>query len=167
MKLLTKSDLKKLQKQDPHHESGPGCELPSDKLKVVTKFFTPWGNWTWFAVSASEDPETGEFIMRFPTPEDRVEWVEESYQNLYEPTWEFRMVSCRDAILGEDIDVIEENETGANFLYRGIANSYWRDGYYGSVNTGVRGNMFNMRAPWRPEPPFDVTDRELEEVINH
>lgn len=59
MKLLTKSDLAKLQKQDPYHASGPGRELPATETMVLVKFFTPDASWTWYAVSASQDPETG------------------------------------------------------------------------------------------------------------
>jgi hypothetical protein len=50
----------KLQAQDPHHPSGPGCELPPDKLMVIVKFFTSDANWTWYAVSASQDEKSGD-----------------------------------------------------------------------------------------------------------
>ncbi len=60
MKLLTQSDLRKLQAQDPYHETGPGRELPASETLVITKFFTPDANWTWFAVSASQCPDTGD-----------------------------------------------------------------------------------------------------------
>ena len=58
MKLLTKSDLTKLQRQDPYGPTGPGRELPATETMVLVKFFTPDSNWTWFAVSASQDPDT-------------------------------------------------------------------------------------------------------------
>lgn len=58
MRLLTEADLAKLQAQDPHHPSGPGQELPSDQLMVIVKFFTPDSNWTWYAVSAYQEPES-------------------------------------------------------------------------------------------------------------
>jgi hypothetical protein len=58
MKLLTNEDLAKLQAQDPHHPSGPRCELPTDQLMVIVKFFTPDANWTWYAVSAYQDPDS-------------------------------------------------------------------------------------------------------------
>lgn len=58
MKLLTKDLLQKLQKQDPYHPSGPGRELTQEEEMVLVKFFTPDANWTWYAVSASEDPDT-------------------------------------------------------------------------------------------------------------
>jgi hypothetical protein len=60
MKLLTKDLLQKLQKQDPHHPSGPGRELAQEEEMVLVKFFTPDANWTWYAVSASQDPDTGD-----------------------------------------------------------------------------------------------------------
>ena len=60
MKLLTQEDLAKLQAQDPYHPSGPGRELPSEQLMVIVKFFTPDANWTWYAVSASMDEESGD-----------------------------------------------------------------------------------------------------------
>jgi len=59
MKLLTKSDMRKLERQDPYHPDGPGRELPESESIVITKFFTPDANWTWYAVSASRDPDTG------------------------------------------------------------------------------------------------------------
>jgi hypothetical protein len=58
MKLLTQEDLAKLQAQDPYHPSGPGRELPSSELMVIVKFFTPDANWTWYAVSANQDPDS-------------------------------------------------------------------------------------------------------------
>jgi hypothetical protein len=57
MKLLTQEDLAKLQAQDPHHPSGPGRELECSELMVIVKFFTPDSNWTWYAVSAYQDPD--------------------------------------------------------------------------------------------------------------
>jgi len=60
MKLLTQSDLRKLQSQDPHHESGPGRELKADESIVHVKFFTPDAQWTWYAVSASVDSDSGD-----------------------------------------------------------------------------------------------------------
>jgi hypothetical protein len=60
MRLLTQEDLARLQAQDPHHPSGPGRELPSTELMVIVKFFTPDSNWTWYAVSASQNEDSGE-----------------------------------------------------------------------------------------------------------
>ncbi len=135
----------------------------------VTRGLISNADWGMFAVSSARigfrDPATGNFTTRFATSEDRTDWVDNSVQNLYEPTWEFRMVSTRDAILGEDIDVIEENETGANYLYRGMANSTWRDGYYGSVDRGIGRSMRSMTSP--RDRRFDITARRFEEVIKH
>ena len=61
MKLLTKSDLRKLQAQDPYHETGPGRELPDSETIVHVKFFTPDAQWTWYACSASQDPDSGDW----------------------------------------------------------------------------------------------------------
>ena len=85
--------------------------------------------------------------------------------NLYEPTWEFRIVSTRDAILSEDIDVNMDVETGANYLYRGMAHSHWRDGYYGAIDRSTGGKMRSMSSPW--ERNFGITDKELGDVIKH
>jgi len=60
MKLLTKSDMRKLEMQDPYHPDGPGRELPADVALALVKFFTPDSSWTWYAVSASQDPDTGD-----------------------------------------------------------------------------------------------------------
>ena len=60
MKLLPKKLLRKLQAQDPYHPSGPGRELHKDEELVLAKWFTPDANWTWWAVSASQDEETGD-----------------------------------------------------------------------------------------------------------
>jgi hypothetical protein len=60
MKLLTKADLRKLESQDPYHPDGPGRELSASEALALVKFFTPDAQWTWFAVSASQDPDTGD-----------------------------------------------------------------------------------------------------------
>jgi hypothetical protein len=59
VKLLTAELLKKLEAQDPYSSTGPGRELTQEEEQVICKFFTPDANWTWYAVSASRDPETG------------------------------------------------------------------------------------------------------------
>ena len=58
--LLTDDILRKLQAQDPYHPTGPGRELRPDEELVILKLFTPDANWTWYAVSASKDDETGD-----------------------------------------------------------------------------------------------------------
>jgi len=45
MKLLTKSDLQKLQRQDPYHETGPGRELSDREALALVKYFTPDAQW--------------------------------------------------------------------------------------------------------------------------
>jgi hypothetical protein len=57
---ISDKDLSLLQSQDPYHKSGPGRELSSDELSVYIKFFLPDANWTWYAVSASKDENTGD-----------------------------------------------------------------------------------------------------------
>lgn len=60
MQLLPDSLLVKLQAQDPYHPSGPHRELTADEALVIAKFFTPDANWTWYAVSASQDSQSGD-----------------------------------------------------------------------------------------------------------
>lgn len=60
MKLLLDEDLLKLRKQDPYDPIGPKRELDSKELLVIVKFFTPDSSWTWYAASASKDPDTGD-----------------------------------------------------------------------------------------------------------
>ena len=60
MQLLTDELLQKLQAQDPYHQTGPGRELRPDEELVILKLFTPDANWTWYAVSASKDEDTGD-----------------------------------------------------------------------------------------------------------
>src|SRR5690348_15425863 len=57
MKLLPNDILRKLQAQDPEVL---GHELSQEEELVITKFFTPDSSWTWYAVSASPDPDTGD-----------------------------------------------------------------------------------------------------------
>jgi Protein of unknown function (DUF2958) len=57
MKLLPDELLRKLEAQDPVKL---GYELSQEQELVQAKFFTPDANWTWYAVSASPDPETGD-----------------------------------------------------------------------------------------------------------
>ena len=56
MKLLPNDLLRKLEAQDPHSPLGPGRELSQEEELVIAKFFTPDAGWTWYAVSASPDP---------------------------------------------------------------------------------------------------------------
>lgn len=49
--------MRQLEAQDPYVL---GRELSHNEAVVVAKFFTPDANWTWYAVSASPDPETGD-----------------------------------------------------------------------------------------------------------
>ncbi len=58
MKLLLDEDLLKLRAQDPYDPVGPKRELEAKELLVLVKFFTPDANWTWYAASASQDPDT-------------------------------------------------------------------------------------------------------------
>jgi hypothetical protein len=60
MKLLTKSDMAKLESQDMYHPGGPGRELTETESMVFVKFFTPDSSFTWYAVSASRDPQSGD-----------------------------------------------------------------------------------------------------------
>lgn len=60
MQLLTDELLQKLQEQDPHHPSGPGRELRPDEYIIHLKLFTPDSNWSWWAISASKDEQTGD-----------------------------------------------------------------------------------------------------------
>jgi Protein of unknown function (DUF2958) len=57
MKLLPDDILRRLQAQDPEVL---GHELSQAEELVQAKFFTPDANWTWYAVSASPDPDTGD-----------------------------------------------------------------------------------------------------------
>jgi hypothetical protein len=59
MELLSDDLLAKLQAQDPYHPTGPGRELETDEYLVLAKYFLPDANWTWYAVSASKDEDTG------------------------------------------------------------------------------------------------------------
>lgn len=54
MMLLTKAIIKKLPK--PYSTE----KLELENKNVVAKFFTPWGNWTWF-VFEGEEVEGGDY----------------------------------------------------------------------------------------------------------
>ena len=60
MQLMTEDLLKKLQAQDPCHPSGPGRELEDHEYQVLAKYFLRDSVWTWYAISASEDPDTND-----------------------------------------------------------------------------------------------------------
>ena len=49
MKLLTKEILNKFEKQ------GKVDDMPSDKAKVICKFFNPTGGGTWYAIEYNAD----------------------------------------------------------------------------------------------------------------
>jgi hypothetical protein len=52
--------MSKLESQDMYHPNGPGRELTETESIAYVKFFTPDSSFTWYAVSASRDPETGD-----------------------------------------------------------------------------------------------------------
>jgi hypothetical protein len=60
LELLPEETLRRLEAQDPYHPSGPRCELSEEQYAVVVKYFTPDSGWTWYAVSASKDSESGD-----------------------------------------------------------------------------------------------------------
>jgi hypothetical protein len=60
MELLPDELYLKLEIQDPYGPHLNGRELPEDEIKVWVKFFLTGSNWTWYAVSASRDPDTGD-----------------------------------------------------------------------------------------------------------
>ena len=60
MELLSDADLRKLESQDPFGPYGPKRELTQEEDLVLVKFFMPATGWTWYAVSASRDPKTGD-----------------------------------------------------------------------------------------------------------
>jgi hypothetical protein len=60
MELLPEELYLQLEIQDPHGPHLNGRELPDSKIKVVVKYFLTGTIWTWYAVSASRDPDTGD-----------------------------------------------------------------------------------------------------------
>jgi hypothetical protein len=55
MRLLTAAIIKQLKSMKPYateHET---------VSPIIVKFFTPWTNWTWYAIEGSQDPETGDW----------------------------------------------------------------------------------------------------------
>lgn len=56
MQLMTKEIERKLPKI-----SSTGETDPSD-IDIVVKFFTPWSNWTWYAIEGQEE-ENGDWIF--------------------------------------------------------------------------------------------------------
>lgn len=55
MQLLTKKILSKLP------AFGSTDYMEPDQIKVVVKFFTPWSNWTWYAIEGSYVDADGYF----------------------------------------------------------------------------------------------------------
>jgi hypothetical protein len=55
MMLLTKEIRAKLPKL------GATEKTPTDEKSIIVKFFTPWSNWTWWAVEGEE--QEGEFLF--------------------------------------------------------------------------------------------------------
>lgn len=67
MKLLTK----KIKNNMP--KLGETEELDAEDTEIVVKFFTPWSNWTWYAVEG-EEQENGDYLF--------FGWVEGDYPEL-------------------------------------------------------------------------------------
>ncbi len=126
-------------------------------------------DWGLFAVAGAKvgfrDPEDGNFVLKFPSVEDRKTWVEESFFNLYHPAWEFRMVRLSDSIRSEDIESFTDLDRGINYLYKGFAHSNWRSDYMASPDRSVGRRFRNMHSAWGRR--FDISDPTLEEVQEH
>jgi hypothetical protein len=60
MELLPDELYLQLEIQDPYGPHLNGRELPDTEIKVWLKYFLTGGSWTWYAVSASRDPDTGD-----------------------------------------------------------------------------------------------------------
>ncbi|MBI4339655.1 MAG: DUF2958 domain-containing protein [Chloroflexi bacterium] len=74
MKLLTK------QLQDHLPKLYATEDVPSPEKVVVAKFFTPWTNWTWYAVEGEEDD--GDFQFFGLVDGHELEWGYFSLQEL-------------------------------------------------------------------------------------
>ena len=57
MKLLTAEIIKKLEKA-PLYSTDSIPVVP-----VLVKFFTPWSNWTWYAVEAQKEEDSGDWTF--------------------------------------------------------------------------------------------------------
>ena len=116
---------------------------------------------------------------------ERQQWLD-SFANNYEPNWRARLWPIRKAILTEDIDPVQDPETGeivqdgVNYLLYRLKNAYWFKSYEESVG-GPRGDR---RVGTLGKPPSDLrrisaprdwggrnldleAGRSLDEVIRH
>lgn len=56
MKLLTAAIVKKLEKSPLYSTE------KQDVAPVIVKFFTPWSNWTWYAIEGNRQPD-GDWVF--------------------------------------------------------------------------------------------------------
>ncbi len=147
-------------------------------------------SWGYFAVASARcaflDNSGGgspEWRTTFETTDEMDVWVERSYQNLYEPVWTAVLVSTREAIKGEHIDIVPP-DTGTNFMWRGLAGGQytwlghtrggatWHDpdppdeySQHRRIRDDVAAKFRDMRN--RQGDAFDHTSEDLPEAIDH
>jgi hypothetical protein len=172
-----------------------GCwkEKKADDRIMLFYEDPPWG---FFSVSSARlgfldinQPGSAEgsyrYRYRFDSIEDRKEWLD-SYGNLYEPHWQVKLISTREAILDEDLDVDPSAETAVNWIYKGLAwYANWRSEWNGVPNKKINVVLRDMHKPQpaegffdpvrltgdRESPysggTFDLSDIKLKEAVRH
>ncbi|MFH1023431.1 MAG: Tad domain-containing protein [Planctomycetota bacterium] len=126
-------------------------------------------SWGYYAVASAKvgfyDYETGEYRYAFDDPDERKDWVENSFANLYEPTWAVKLIPVRTAVKSEDIEADTAVDSGTNYLFRSIAATEWREDYFARDERSGR-NLRHMPSP-RNGRNFDLSGKELEDALHH
>ncbi len=121
-----------------------------------------------FAVASARagfyDHDTDGYRYFFEDPEDREDWVQTSYANLYEPHWMAKLVPVNDVIRKVDIDA-SDVDSGANYLFRSLAETQYYKDYFSSASY-EGSKLYSLKAPWNGAS-FNLSGKELPDALEH
>jgi hypothetical protein len=119
-----------------------GCWRSKPKGSTAVQAVTRWFNnprWGTVAMASARagflettpardrDGDTSGPHYRFtwPTPEEIEDFVNNGYEDLYEPVWTAHLWPMTDAIRSEHIRAYVDNQTGLSYLLRGLLTTHW------------------------------------------
>jgi hypothetical protein len=155
-----------------------GCWKSKPKGQTApSRFFRnpPWGVVGFASARAGFLERTDESGQAVPAhyrftwtwPEDVEEFVNNGYENLYEPVWTAHLWPMTDAIRSEHIRAYVDNQTGLSYLLRGLLRAHW----YVPRSPDQLGEEPQLRedVPFNflRRLPLNVDHPDIGEVVNH
>lgn len=132
-------------------------------------------SWGYFGIACARpgvyDSETNYMMYQFEDTDSRDYWLANSYENLYEPTWEVSMFPVKEQI--QDYTLLEsggvevESDNGTSFLYRMIQEAQWRPDYDAAPDSRPSVMFSAISSPFTGSV-YDVdSEEELENSLAH